>query len=171
MQPEPEPAAAAAPPADEEMPASEDGALLVGAGLSEAELAADIAKEADHVITHMNDDHQSSILAYALVWGGDGCEDAASARISGLTTAGFVLSVALCGGGTKEGVLIPYSQPLTCAKDLHGVSIKMDLVAHCKLGLCYNLRNLKGDISAQTLVCLFATLLLCAGGAGASLLA
>jgi hypothetical protein len=103
------------------------------------ELEAEIAKSADRVMKHMNEDHGDSIKAYARAYGGE--PEATAAVISGLNAEGFVLTVTLPGGVTKPGVLVPYTTPLSSAKDLHKVAVAMHFSAHNELGYVYKLSS------------------------------
>ena len=98
-----------------------------------------LAKSATRVITHMNDDHADSLLAYATYYAG--FKDAKSAKMSGLTVEGFVLDVTLEDGSIKENVLIPYTTPLESAAAVRKIAVAMHFEAYNELGLTYKIRH------------------------------
>lgn len=101
--------------------------------MGDGDLDAELQKHAGRVISHMNDDHTDSILAYALAFA-SGCSDAESARMSGLNTQGWVLEVTLAGGEVKKGVVVPYTRKVESAGQLHKVAVEMHFAAFHKLG-------------------------------------
>ena len=102
-------------------------------------LEADLAKMEARVVTHMNDDHADSLLAYAVYFAG--LTDAQSAKMSGLTTSGFELEVAMADGTVKKGVLVAYTPPLKSAGEVRKLAVSMHFAAYNALGLGFKLRN------------------------------
>ena len=78
----------------------------------------ELQKAAGRVVSHMNNDHASSILAYAHAFGGDGCASAVSAKMIGLDREGFLVEVTLANGERKD-VLIKYDREMKSAGQLH----------------------------------------------------
>ena len=74
----------------------------------------ELQKAAGRVVSHMNNDHASSILAYAHAFGGDGCASAVSAKMIGLDREGFLVEVTLATGERKD-VLIKYDREMKSA--------------------------------------------------------
>lgn len=98
-----------------------------------------LAKSATRIITHMNDDHSDSLLAYAHHYAG--LKDAKAATMSGLNVDGFILSAKLKDGTVKQNVLIPYSSPLESAAGVRKLAVSMHFEAYNKLGHLYKFRN------------------------------
>lgn len=102
-------------------------------------LDADLAKSATRVITHMNDDHTDSLLAYAAFYAG--LQNATSARMSGLTSKGFELDVTLIDGTVKKGVLIPYTTPLKSAGEVRKLAVSMHFAAYNGMGIIFKIKQ------------------------------
>ena len=102
-------------------------------------LEADLSKSAARVITHMNDDHPDSLVAYAAFYGK--LRDARSARMTALTTRGFELEVTMADGAVKQGVLIKYTEPLRSAGQVRKLAVAMHFEAYNKLGIAFKIRN------------------------------
>ena len=102
-------------------------------------LEADVAKSATRVIKHMNDDHADSLLAYAAFFGG--LHDARSARMTGLTSKGFELSVTMADGTVRERVLIAYLTPLKSAGEVRKLAVSMHFAAYNGLGIKFKLAH------------------------------
>lgn len=103
------------------------------------DLASSLAKMADRVITHMNDDHADSILAYAHFYAK--LTGATSAKMTGLSVSGFELQVAMADGSTKSNVLVPYDPPLQTAAAVRKVAVTMHFAAYNGMGIKYKLLN------------------------------
>ena len=99
-----------------------------------SELDAELQKAAGRVVSHMNDDHATSVLAYAHAFGGDICASAVSATMTGLTRDGFLLDVQLATGEVLRDVLIKYTKQIESAGQLHKVAVDMHFAAYSKLG-------------------------------------
>ena len=93
----------------------------------------ELQKAAGRVVSHMNNDHASSILAYAHAFGGDGCASAVSAKMIGLDREGFLVEVTLANGERKD-VLIKYDREMKSAGQLHRIAVDMHFAAYGKLG-------------------------------------
>lgn len=102
-------------------------------------LADTLAKSSTRVITHMNDDHSDSLLAYAIYFAG--LKDATSATMAGLTVEGFLLNVTLKDGTTKSNVLVRYTTPLESAAGVRKLAVSMHFEAYNGLGHVYKLRH------------------------------
>ena len=106
--------------------------------MGDESLATSLQKAAPRVIRHMNEDHPSSLLAYAHHYGG--VKDAVSAVLTGLTATGFELDVTLKSGDVMRRLPISFPKPLTSAKELHKIAVAMHFEAFGALGLGYRLR-------------------------------
>ena len=102
-------------------------------------LETDLAKSASRIITHMNDDHSDSLVAYAAFFAK--IEDATSACMTGLTPAGFLLDVTLKDGSVKKSVLIEYTSPLTSAGDVRKLAVSMHFTAYNGMGIGFKIKN------------------------------
>ena len=105
-----------------------------------ANLEADLAKMAQRVIGHMNDDHPDSLLAYAHYYAGL-YPAAKAAKMVGLTAAGFELDVTLADGTVRRRVLVPYDPPLAAAAHVRKVAVAMHFGAFNGMGLGYKCRH------------------------------
>lgn len=106
---------------------------------SSMSIAEALAKSSTRVITHMNDDHADSLLAYAIYFAG--LSNAKSARMSALNVEGFVLDVVLDDGTVKTDVLIRYTSPLESAAGVRKLAVAMHFEAYNGLGMVFKIRN------------------------------
>ena len=110
-------------------------------------LEEDLAKSANRIITHMNDDHADSLLAYAAFYGE--LPNATSARMAGLSVHGFELDVTLADG-SRQKRLIRYTSPLKSAAEVRKLAVSMHFAAYNGLGFVYKLRtNFYGNAVKQ----------------------
>eukprot|EP00929_Paragymnodinium_shiwhaense_P006856 TRINITY_DN11080_c0_g1_i1.p1 TRINITY_DN11080_c0_g1~~TRINITY_DN11080_c0_g1_i1.p1 ORF type:complete len:152 (-),score=29.78 TRINITY_DN11080_c0_g1_i1:513-968(-) len=105
--------------------------------MGESDLAAGLAKAADRVVNHMNDDHLDSILAYAHFYAK--MPDATSAKLTGLNEKGFVMDVVRGNGDMEKNVLVPYNTTLKSPGDLRKVAVSMHQEAYNGMGITYKL--------------------------------
>ena len=103
-----------------------------------SQLDAELAKSAQRVITHMNNDHEPSLVAWARFYAK---LDAKAARMSGLTSSGFELDVTLADGSERKAVLIPHKPPLESAAQVRKVAVALHFEAFNGLGVSYKLWN------------------------------
>jgi len=111
------------------MPAGGDG---------DSNVDADLAKSRDRIITHLNNDHGDSLLAYASHYAK--LTGATAARLTDLSSKGFTLDVTV-SGQVRTGVFIAYPRPLLDAKEIRAISVEMHHEAYTSLGLLYRLRH------------------------------
>ena len=77
------------------------------------------------MVSHMNEDHADSVLAYAQHFGQ--CRDATAATLIDVTPDAMSLKVALL---SEEKVInIPFEHPLESGHDAHMTMVKMSKVA------------------------------------------
>ena len=100
-------------------------------------LEAELAGMAGRVVKHMNEDHGDSCLAWAHHYAK--MPAATSAKMTGVTPSGFTLDVTLPDGLVKSAT-IPYSPPLTEAKQVRKVAVAMHFEAFNALGMWYKLK-------------------------------
>lgn len=91
------------------------------------------------MMTHMNEDHGDSIIAYARHYGK--LPRALDAKISDMSETGLTLEVVMPGGETESGVFVPYSRPLVAVKDVRPIVVEMHHEANAALGFMYKLRS------------------------------
>jgi hypothetical protein len=103
------------------------------------DLDAALAKSAQRVVRHMNEDHADSLLAYAHFFGG--IKTASKAQMTGLSSQGFELDVMLPDGSVQHKVLIRYTTPLTSAAQVRKVAVAMHFAAFNGLGFRYKLKS------------------------------
>ena len=140
------------------------------AATKRAELEAEISNRGKRVMSHMNADHEDSLVAYVLAFatGVEGTdpeldkEDAllrniqkgmlaiASAQLTAVDADGFLLEIkaleTITAGEKSEiltlsNVRVPYDKPIESAKDLHHIAIAMHQKAYHKLGIWYKTKN------------------------------
>ena len=112
------------------------GRCLRGSAEIMAALAADLAQMEKRVCDHMNADHADSMLAWAHFYAQ--MPNAASARMTALTTDGFVLCVKLTDG-TERMSTIAYDPPPKSAAQIRKVAVAMHFKAFNGMGLTYKL--------------------------------
>jgi len=132
-----------------------------------AKLEADVAKSANRVMKHMNDDHEDSLVAYVLAFateveGAVDKEDALlknvlrgkllirSVKITTVDADGFLLEVRvvdkdadIASGDAMvlSNVRVPYHEPITEARQLHHTAVAMHRKAYDKLGIFYKAKH------------------------------
>jgi len=140
------------------------------AATKRAELEAEISNRGKRVMSHMNADHEDSLVAYVLAFatGVEGTdpeldkEDAllrnvqkgmltiTSAQLTAVDADGFLLEIKAaetdtpgekCEVLTLSNVRVPYDKPIESAKDLHHTAIAMHQKAYHKLGIWYKTKN------------------------------
>mmetsp|Transcript_27009 Transcript_27009/g.89653 ORF Transcript_27009/g.89653 Transcript_27009/m.89653 type:complete len:151 (+) Transcript_27009:75-527(+) len=104
-----------------------------------ADLQTDLAKSAQRVLKHMNEDHEDSLLVYAHFFAR--LDTATSAKVTALSASGLELEVVLSSGHVMPGVNIPYSRPLKSAGDLRKVVEEMHSEAYNGMGMAYKLQT------------------------------
>ena len=82
------------------------------------------------MVSHMNDDHADSVLAYAQHFGQ--CPDATAATLLDVTPEAMSLKVVLLND--EEKINIPFERPLESGHDAHMTMVKMSKVAKKSLG-------------------------------------
>ena len=78
-------------------------------------------------LAYVNADHADSLLAYAHHYAQ--LRAAKSARMTGVSTAGFTLEVTMAGGGVKDDVLVAYDPPLRESAQLRKIAVAMHFSA------------------------------------------
>mmetsp|Transcript_67603 Transcript_67603/g.209140 ORF Transcript_67603/g.209140 Transcript_67603/m.209140 type:complete len:154 (-) Transcript_67603:180-641(-) len=108
-------------------------------------MAAEPFPRVPQIVSHMNEDHGDSILAYALHYAGfDGTAKARAtgASLTDLDYDGLTLSVTTADGGVHESVRVAYpGGRLEDPKSIRKVAVDMHHEAHSKLGLLYRLQS------------------------------
>lgn len=104
----------------------------------EEELESSLAASKNRIVTHMNEDHGDSLLVYARHFGR--LDEATASLITDLSAKGMTLDVTLADT-RKETIFVPYSRPLSSAKDIRPVVVEMHHEAYNALGFLYKLRN------------------------------
>lgn len=82
------------------------------------------------MVSHMNEDHADSVLAYAQHFGQ--CRDAAAATLIDVTADVMTLKVVVING--EKEIIIPFEHPLKSGHDAHMTMIKMSKAAKKSLG-------------------------------------
>lgn len=82
------------------------------------------------MVSHMNEDHADSVLAYAQHFGQ--CRDAAAATLIDVTADVMTLKVVAMNG--EKEINIPFEHPLKSGHDVHMTMIKMSKAAKKSLG-------------------------------------
>jgi putative heme iron utilization protein len=82
------------------------------------------------MVSHMNEDHADSVLAYAQHFGQ--CRDAAAATLIDVTADVMTLKVVVING--EKEINIPFEHPLKSGHDVHMTMIKMSKAAKKSLG-------------------------------------
>ena len=82
------------------------------------------------MVSHMNEDHADSVLAYAQHFGQ--CRDAAAATLIDVTADVMTLKVVVIDG--EKEIIIPFEHPLKSGHDVHMTMIKMSKAAKKSLG-------------------------------------
>jgi putative heme iron utilization protein len=82
------------------------------------------------MVSHMNEDHADSVLAYAQHFGQ--CRDAAAATLIDVTADVMTLKVVVING--EKEINIPFEHPLKSGHDVHMTMIKMSKAAKKILG-------------------------------------
>ena len=77
------------------------------------------------MVSHMNEDHADSVLAYAQHFGQ--CRDATAATLIDVTPDAMSLKVALLS--EEKEIKIPFERPLESGHDAHMTMVKMSKVA------------------------------------------
>ena len=106
--------------------------------MAASDLAAELAKSEARIVTHMNDDHADSLLAYAHYFAA--MPDAVRARMTGLSVSGFELCVTV-SSGAETSVVVPYDPPIRSAIQVRKVAVAMHFKAFNSLGFRYKLFN------------------------------
>lgn len=86
-------------------------------------------EEVNRIVTHMNEDHADSVLAYVQYY--SQLADAQQAELLDvdLTQMRILAHV----NGAEQEVAIPFSEALTCAKDAHMTMVQMSKEAKAAL--------------------------------------
>lgn len=103
-----------------------------------APLDEEVEKSSGRVCAHMNADHADSLLAYARWYAK--MDDAKAAKMTNVTTEGFMLDVTLADGSVKPA-LIKYPSKLQNAAALRKLAVTMHREAYDKLGVRYKLAH------------------------------
>ena len=82
------------------------------------------------MVSHMNEDHADSVLAYAQHFGQ--CRDATAATLIDVTADAMALNVAVMGD--EKEINIPFEHPLKSGHDAHMTMVKMSKAAKKSLG-------------------------------------
>ena len=82
------------------------------------------------MVSHMNEDHADSVLAYAQHFGQ--CRDATAATLIDVTADAMTLKVVVMGD--EKEINIPFEHPLKSGHDAHMTMVKMSKVAKKSLG-------------------------------------
>ena len=82
-------------------------------------------KDVTRMVSHMNEDHADSVLAYAQHFGQ--CRDATAATLIDVTPDAMLLKVALLND--EKTIKIPFERPLESGHDAHMTMIKMSKLA------------------------------------------
>lgn len=77
------------------------------------------------MVSHMNDDHADSVLAYAQHFGQ--CRDATAATLIDVTADTMMLKVVVMGD--EKEINIPFEHPLKSGHDAHMTMVKMSKAA------------------------------------------
>tara|TARA_B100001027_G_scaffold112517_1_gene77653 strand:- start:241 stop:543 length:303 start_codon:yes stop_codon:yes gene_type:complete len=77
------------------------------------------------MVSHMNDDHADSVLAYAQHFGQ--CRDATAATLIDVTADAMMLKVVVMGD--EKEINIPFEHPLKSGHDAHMTMVKMSKAA------------------------------------------
>ena len=121
----------------------------IEAALDYALLDLALEKSAKRILTHMNNDHSLSLLAYAHMWYNI---EAISATLTGITPNAFVMEVTrqtiemkngkeIVVQTVVKGIEIPYTTKCTAAKDMHKIAVNMHFEAFNGLGMVYKLKS------------------------------
>lgn len=105
--------------------------------MASSTLDEELQNHAVRVITHMNEDHSDSVLAYAHYYAK--LPTAVAACLTGLNSKGFVLTADLSDGTIKENIFIPYNKPLQSAKGIRKIAVAMHFEAFHGMGFCYKI--------------------------------
>ena len=82
------------------------------------------------MVSHMNDDHADSVLAYAQHFGQ--CRDATAATLIDVTVDAMTLKVVALNA--EKEINIPFEHPLKSGHDAHMTMVKMSKAAKKSLG-------------------------------------
>ena len=77
------------------------------------------------MVSHMNEDHADSVLAYAQHFGQ--CRDATAATLIDVTADAMMLKVVVMGD--EKEINIPFEHPLKSGHDAHMTMVKMSKAA------------------------------------------
>ena len=77
------------------------------------------------MVSHMNEDHADSVLAYAQHFGQ--CHDATAATLIDVTADAMMLKVVVMGD--EKEINIPFEHPLKSGHDAHMTMVKMSKAA------------------------------------------
>jgi cytidylate kinase len=121
----------------------------IESALDYALLDLSLEKSAKRILTHMNNDHSLSLLAYAHMWYSI---EATSATLTGITPNAFVMRVTRQTTEMKDGkeivvqtvvkgIEIQYTTKCTAAKDMHKIAVNMHFEAFNGLGMVYKLKS------------------------------
>jgi len=101
-------------------------------------LDAELEPHKTRMITHMNEDHRDSLVAYARHYAKLG--NASDAEITDMTAKGLVLDVTLPDSVTRD-VFVPFSRALTAVKDVRPIVVDMHKDCYDALGCMYKLKT------------------------------
>jgi hypothetical protein len=90
-----------------------------------------------YIIDHMNEDHGSSLIAYARAFAD---LPATVATLTDVDLQGMILTVTTASG-VQTGVRVDYPKPLTSVGEIRPVVVQMHHEAHHKLGTLYKLTS------------------------------
>ena len=103
------------------------------------DVASALAKRAEKIISHMNEDHADSIKAYLRHF----CKlDAEGGELTAISEQGMTMTATLADGTVKSGVFLAYSGgPLKSAGLIRPAVVAMHREAYDALGFGYKLEN------------------------------
>eukprot|EP00933_Yihiella_yeosuensis_P038727 TRINITY_DN32668_c0_g1_i2.p1 TRINITY_DN32668_c0_g1~~TRINITY_DN32668_c0_g1_i2.p1 ORF type:complete len:157 (+),score=31.25 TRINITY_DN32668_c0_g1_i2:41-511(+) len=97
-----------------------------------------IAASKERIISHMNEDHTDSLVAYARHYAK--ADDVKSAAMVDLTVKGLTLEV--CShSGEKRKEFVPFRRALKHPQDIRAITVEMHHEAYHALGFLYKVQN------------------------------
>mmetsp|Transcript_23449 Transcript_23449/g.70444 ORF Transcript_23449/g.70444 Transcript_23449/m.70444 type:complete len:167 (-) Transcript_23449:99-599(-) len=91
------------------------------------------------IVSHMNEEHQDSLLAYAMHYAK--LTSAVSATLDKVSSKGMTLKVQLPGSDVPTIAEVPFTRPMETAGDLRKIVVEMHHEAYGALGVAFRLMH------------------------------